>query len=214
MYSQFGLRSIERLFPYIYPYDLALMTGGSCRAPDDFQGQRRLFAAAQQFDGTKPTTHVTGSVFFDHSALAGCTVAHIDDNDGGRDACIDEKHAVYLLKDEHVAKVRAANRALPDGDNGALVVRVVDASGKAVAGAKLSYVPGGPRATPDYVLDTNWDHIAASDSGTTTDGGGVAVFRSAHAGAYSVDFGDGTARVFHAGTDYSTGSVTTMLLRR
>jgi hypothetical protein len=198
----------------IYPYDLALKTSGACRAPDDFRGERRLFAAAQQFDGATPTAHVSGSVFFDRSHFAGCTAAHVEDGDGGLDACLDDSRAIFLLHDDHLGKVRAANRALPDGADGALVVRVVDGAGHALAGARLSYALGGPRSVADYVLDAAWDHIAASSDGTSTAGGGVAVFRSALTGPYVVDFGDGTSRTFHAGADYDTGSVTTIVIRR
>jgi hypothetical protein len=198
----------------IYPYDLALMTGGSCSAPADFRGSRRLFAAAQQFDGATPTPHVRGSVVFDQSRFAGCTAAHVEDNDGGFDACLDEHHAIYLLKDEHLAKVRDANRALPDANNGALVVRVVDSAGAPVAGARLTFALGGPRAGADYVLDAAWDHIAASSDGTSSAGSGVAVFRSALAGPYTIDFADGTSRTFHAGADYDRGAVTSVVVVR
>ncbi len=110
--------------------------------------------------------------------------------------------------------MRDANRALPDAANGALVVRVVDGDGQALAGARLSYALGGPRSVADYVLDAGWDHIAASSDGTSADGAGVAVFRSALTGPYVVDFGDGTSRTFHAGADYGRGSVTTLVVRR
>jgi hypothetical protein len=204
----------------IYAYDAALSTSGFCRAPTVHRGQLRQFTAGQVYDANRsPTNQVSGTVFFDHSGFAGCTVAHVDDGHGGYDACLGDdpsphRATMWQLQPDHLDKIRSANAAVPNARNGALVVRVVDsASGDAsIAGAKLTFNLKDQRNESEYVLNADWTQIASSPGGTTGDGSGVAVFLDAPTGPYTFSFGDGSSKTFNAGTAGDPNTVTTFVV--
>jgi hypothetical protein len=211
----------------VYAYDGAISSSGVCRAPLSHRGRRRLFRASQLADGTgAPSNQVSGTIFFDHSGFAGCTLAHVDDRQGGVDACLGgaaapHQASMWLLQPDHLAHIRDANRALPNPQNGALVVRIVDPSGASdpsghgsFVGARLTFALQDQRNEAQYVLDSGWTQVGSSPGGTTADGLGVAVVLDAQTGPYMVDFGNGVTKTFNAGAAADPAAVTTFVVTK
>jgi hypothetical protein len=204
----------------LFPYAALLSTDGVCRSPTvGHAGELRRFTAMQTVDSSGPTTQISGRFFFDQSPAAGCTPAHVDDGNGGVDACVANDPGsgaltVWLPSADHLAKVRALNRAVPGVRNGALVLRALGTDHtSSFVGAKLSFVRDG-KPSASYVLNADWSRIAATPPGTTSEGLGVAVMPDAPTGQYLLEWGDGNAIIFNAGAAADPGAVSTVLVAR